>query len=583
MSPYTNDNNSTNTPNQHKLTVSSVAEFQQIPFHSQLTTFVNCHLQAPICEESDRKPIDLVVILDRSGSMAGSKLNLCKSTMEFLMKELSVNDRLSLITYHTDVSVDMHLTKMTQPAKDTLLKKVYNIQAGSMTNLSGGILAGLDEIQKSRRDDGGEPNPVQSVLVLTDGMANVGITDSNGLVKLLEGALSPNVSLFTFGYGSDHNETLLREMSDLGRGVYYFVENIDGVSLAFADCLGGLLSVVAQNLYVECVALDGVNIKSIKTKRNTRDITSKKHIEIEMGDLYAEEVRDILVEIEIAPIQAEVSTQELVEFRVRYANILLSTLEKESTIVSIARPKDGEIAEAHSNVDILQQKSRVAAAEAIEEAQEEAKKGNLIGGQNILKNIISVISTNLSDMNLEQQEVMKPLLSDLDECKGTLTNTHDYNIRGRHRLNQCMQQHQAQRSNDFVMEKSAMANPTSYPAPVFAQANFLQRSSLATSPSYGPTSPAYCPTSSYAPGSQAFSPVYDTMSAPGKSAKKKYRSVHEFAAPQALVYPPVDNASSTSPPMASSASSESTFLPNAYRGSTKSRMLRKAAGYSAKQ
>ncbi|OQR83458.1 hypothetical protein THRCLA_10936, partial [Thraustotheca clavata] len=303
-------------PSSKMLTVSSACEHKQIAANNNnATTFLNCHITAPACDENERKPIDLVVVLDRSGSMAGNKLTLCKKTMEFLAKELSAQDRVALVSYDTYVTTDLRLTKMTPEGKSLLASRVNAIQAGSCTNLSGGLLAGLDEIQQPRRADNGEPNPVQSVLLLTDGLANEGISSKSGLVNMLEGALSKNVSLFTFGYGSDHDADLLRQLSDLGRGSYYFVQSLDGVSLAFADCLGGLLSVVAQNIKVEIVAMSlNVSITSIKTKRPISTIKPSAHYEVDLGDMYGQEERDVLVQVTLVESSPE-EVQSVVEFK----------------------------------------------------------------------------------------------------------------------------------------------------------------------------------------------------------------------------------------------------------------------------
>ena len=110
-------------------------------------------------------------------------------------------------------------------------------------------MAGVEELKKGAP---GDSNEVKSLMLLTDGLANHGITDSAAIVKMLQSALdSPGMeqaSVFTFGYGADHNQDMLRAISDAGRGVYYFVDEIDDVPTAFADCLGGLLSVVGQNI-----------------------------------------------------------------------------------------------------------------------------------------------------------------------------------------------------------------------------------------------------------------------------------------------------------------------------------------------
>ena len=131
------------------------------------------------------------------------------------------------------------------------------------------------------------------------------VTNTEKIVEMMKGTLEPNVNVFTFGYGSDHNEDMLRKISEVGKGVYYFVQSVDGVSLAFADCLGGLLSVVAQNIKLECFGRNDCKIESIKTRKPTNAIVPSMHYEIELGDLYAEETRDVLIEVSMPALSEE--------------------------------------------------------------------------------------------------------------------------------------------------------------------------------------------------------------------------------------------------------------------------------------
>ncbi|KDO35212.1 hypothetical protein SPRG_00058 [Saprolegnia parasitica CBS 223.65] len=430
------------SPLSKTLSVSSAAEHKQIASaETAATTFVNCHIVAPPCEESERKPIDLVVVLDRSGSMSGSKLELCKQTLDFLAHELSPHDRVSLVTYDTYVTTNLRLTKMTQAGKSLLAAKVQGVHAGSCTNLSGGLLAGLEEVQSSSRPDHGEPNPVQSVLLLTDGLANAGISSRSGLVELLEGVLSKNVSLFTFGYGSDHDAELLRELSDLGRGSYYFVQTLDSVSLAFADCLGGLLSVVAQNIKVECVAAANVSIACLKTKRPVTTNAPSTSYTVDLGDI-----------CDAWP--AAETDQPLVTFSVRYANVLTSSLETTATSVAVGRPVT--VTDASLDALVVQQKHRVETAEALEAAQQEAQKGNLRGGQDVLRTLKAKLQRDVAE---NESFASTTLIDDLDECCAAMETTHVYRERGMQRMAGKTQSHWAQRSNDVEVNAADLCPP----------------------------------------------------------------------------------------------------------------------------
>lgn len=426
------------------------------------SAFFNCSLLAPACPDGDRKPVDIVVVLDRSGSMGGAKLELCKKTIRFLMGEMSANDRLGLVTYDTKVKREFSLMKMDEQGKGKIDKILNTIRAGATTNLSGGVLAGVQEVQSTTRTDKGQPNPVRSVLILTDGLANAGVTKTPDIVNLLKGMLEPNVSIFTFGYGSDHNADMLREISEVGGGVYYFVQNVDGVSLAFADCLGGLLSVVAQNIKLECFGKNGCKIRSIKTRRNTTAIVPDENYEIEMGDLYGEEMRDVLIEISMPKLFSENKEFECLECRLSYANILDSSLDKVEMCGAVQRlntvPSEQE-ADSH----ITQQLNRIIVAEALEKASDKAEKGDLEEGKKLLEDALSKLTAQMPSLKCEETTAASAaLMKEIEECKGTLRSRKEFNHRGKMRMKCKLQSHWNQRSNDVELHQAKIAEEADF-------------------------------------------------------------------------------------------------------------------------
>jgi hypothetical protein len=93
---------------------------------------------------------------------------------------------------------------------------------------------------------------VRTCMLMTDGQANSGLRTAAEIVPALANMIrETGVTLHTFGYGSDHDSEILRALSTAGGGSYYFVEGVDTIRCAFGDCLGGILSVVAQNLQTD--------------------------------------------------------------------------------------------------------------------------------------------------------------------------------------------------------------------------------------------------------------------------------------------------------------------------------------------
>ncbi|CAI8038426.1 Inter-alpha-trypsin inhibitor heavy chain H1 [Geodia barretti] len=138
--------------------------------------------------------------------MRGAKLDFVRKTLLFVVDQLKECDRLSLVTYDTNVYLDFSLTSMSTTNKDKAKITISNLREGSSTNLCGGLVKGMEEVVQSA----GERAQVQSVLLLTDGLANKRVRDAEGiLAKMRElqdppvrGDVAPkkfNGTVYTFG------------------------------------------------------------------------------------------------------------------------------------------------------------------------------------------------------------------------------------------------------------------------------------------------------------------------------------------------------------------------------------------------
>ncbi|KAL3138377.1 hypothetical protein ABBQ32_006179 [Trebouxia sp. C0010 RCD-2024] len=101
-----------------------------------------------IASDRQRAPLDLVAVLDRSGSMAGGKLNAVKKTMNFLVQQMSAVDRLSIVTFSNDVLTDLPLRRMTESNKAAAQLAISKVYPSGGTNLSGGLFKGIDQHQQ---------------------------------------------------------------------------------------------------------------------------------------------------------------------------------------------------------------------------------------------------------------------------------------------------------------------------------------------------------------------------------------------------------------------------------------------------
>ena len=132
-----------------------------------------------IKNEDERAPVDIAVALDVSGSMSGAKLDLCKATLELLIRELRPCDRFGLVSFADDARIEIPIRKLVPETKQGALDKVKRLRTRGCTNLSGGISLAIQDMRAVE-----SPNEVRSIFVLTDGLANRGISDSAALVDL---------------------------------------------------------------------------------------------------------------------------------------------------------------------------------------------------------------------------------------------------------------------------------------------------------------------------------------------------------------------------------------------------------------
>ena len=202
---------------------------------------VMLELAVPEVAPASTAPLRLALVVDRSGSMTGNALATVIRCGHYLVDRLGPADRMALVVY--DGEVDL-LAGM-QPVSPKLFHSLLDgITPGGMTNLSGGWLKGVEEA--GRYSDG-----IRRVLLLTDGLANVGIVEPAKLTAVADSLAEQGVSTSTIGVGDGFAEELLTDVAAAGRGSAWYAESVEDLPGIFAQEFDGLVALVAQNVSVE--------------------------------------------------------------------------------------------------------------------------------------------------------------------------------------------------------------------------------------------------------------------------------------------------------------------------------------------
>ncbi|KAK4772334.1 hypothetical protein SAY86_014109 [Trapa natans] len=415
--------------------------------HDNFTVLI--HLKAPKANilnasqdvrQSSRASVDLVTVLDVSGSMAGTKLALLKRAMGFVVQNLGPTDRLSVVAFSSMAHRLFPLRRMTNTGKQEALQAINSLFCNGGTNIAEGLRKAF-KIMSDRKWN----NQVASVMLLSDGQDTYNInTPSSGsrrsLSRVDSRSLLPasvvqqndpavsHIPVHTFGFGTDHDAASMHSVSEISGGTFSFVESESVIQDAFAQCIGGLLSVVIQELKVEIqsrLQLRKIKAGSYQSSLGGDGLTGL----VMVGDLYAEEERDFLVTVNIPVDQSGQGHQTLLNVTCVYKDPISKDTVRlgEVSEVTIERPE--ETGELPVSMEVDRQRNRLYAAEAMAEARVAAERGDLstaISGLEVCNRALSEsASARASD------RLCISLCTELKEMQQRMANRRVYEASGR--------------------------------------------------------------------------------------------------------------------------------------------------------
>jgi len=208
---------------------------------------VRVGIQGEIVDDADRPSASLTFVVDTSGSMdRDDRLGLVKESLNILVDELSDDDTVAIVTYADQGGIVLEPTAVRDSRR--IYDAINNLQPGGSTNLEAGLRTGYGLASESMGDG------INRVVLASDGVANVGMTDPTGLANLIRDDADRGIQLVTIGYGmGNFNDVTMEQLADQGDGFYAYVDTKDEAERLFEDELTSTLVTVAIDAKVQVV------------------------------------------------------------------------------------------------------------------------------------------------------------------------------------------------------------------------------------------------------------------------------------------------------------------------------------------
>ncbi|CAL4992112.1 unnamed protein product [Urochloa decumbens] len=333
-----------------------------------------------VSSAASRAPLDLVAIIDVSGSMEGDKLESVKKALLFVIHKLTDQDRISIVKFDHEATRLCPLLPVTEASRARLEGLVGDLKTRGRTDIRAGLLTGLDVIANRKITAG----RAASIMLMSDGRQ---IED--GDPRQFEPG---NVAVHTYGFGADHDHDVMTAIAERSLdGVYNSVPDSDNpkeLAVAFAPILGGLTTIVAQDIELTVTAIQGeATIKKVDAGtyrlRTSSDISSS--VTVSFGTLYSAEVRKVMVELALSDRTASQSYRASVaEVQYRFAFQGQEVTSRPQRII-INRRRRASADPANAPLPVQTEVARLEHVASIKEAVAKADGGKLEDARNTLR------------------------------------------------------------------------------------------------------------------------------------------------------------------------------------------------------
>lgn len=418
---------------------------------------------APESSSLERPPLNLSLVIDRSGSMNGQKIQYARQAACYAIEQLLPTDRVSVVIYDTRVETLIPSTLATNKA--SIIQYIQRVQPRSSTALHSGWVEGGMQVSQFLNSE-----QLNRIILLSDGLANQGETNPDVIASDVKGLAQHGVSTTTMGMGNDYNEDLLEAMATSGDGSYYYIESADQLPHIFEMELQGLMATIGREVNLRIDPQADVEIVDV-----FNDFHRTRQGEYKLPNLIMGNPFIVGVRLKVSGMATET---ELCGFRLSWNDPQESEPQKQRVSLRLPVVSSVELEEYPFNSEVREQIALMISARAKLEATKMMDRGDYMAARQALQSSARSMRAAAPQSLRVQQESLSlgELESDLEAQRYTRSrkraryeshqrlssshqSSHD-NYYTRRYIRQCGDRIEVIRGNIIKQQVDAIVNPT---------------------------------------------------------------------------------------------------------------------------
>jgi Ca-activated chloride channel homolog len=347
-----------------------------------------------------RPVLNLGLVIDRSGSMEGKKIEYARKAASYAVNQLLSTDKISITIYDDKIEVIVPSTLANN--KEYILNKIKSITARNMTALYDGWLEGATQVSKFI-----QPKQLNRVILLSDGLANVGETNPDAIANSVHGLSQRGVSTTTMGVGDDFNEDLMQGIALSGDGNYYYIQDPEQLPNIFENELQGIMATFGQKVSIGIKTLADVRLVDV-----FNDLDKTEYGNYKLPNLIAGSTFDLVLRLKI-PAMTQPMT--LVDFRLAYDEMETKHRKVFHHQLQLPVVTSAELATYPENNEVKAKVLQMSVTRAKEEAVRSLDRGDIHDTkQRLYQMKEEIMSAPLCNSMSEEIKEVDDLLQDLE-------------------------------------------------------------------------------------------------------------------------------------------------------------------------